>query len=610
MRRKVILIGLMLLAMLVLPVSSKFMRLNSATLDEHSVLNLSGYKAHDPIVIQSNDDFETQGWPGAGSKENPYVISNLSIVSAVTCINVTGVNVSFVIRNCEITNTDSGWAATGIFVSSSGVVRNNTIYAPFGIWIMAPDSTIEGNRLFGCNRAIRLENADRINITDNEVSGGLDGIELWGSSNSSMSRNVFSNVDAGIRTGPTSDNCTIENNAITVKIGGAHTIQLDSSFNLVANNTLRKLGAQHELNAVLNFGHYNEYRNNTVLGDVRIEGKNCRIVDNNITGGYIWFTGEGYEYWNHTMSGNMVNGGPVLFLKGQEDAVLNVVDYTQVVLLDNLNVIIRDSILSTPIMVGYSQNVTISGNTISDTYWGMVFVAVRNFTVSNNTIIGLGAEYGAGMVFKNSNEAIIENNTIADISRGMEISISHHFIIRFNKITACFLGLELGGTAYIDIINNTIVASDDRGIYVWGSLSLPPSTYMIASTESSINILWNDFIGNGISGVDDSISAPNYAYNHWSDYEGEDVDGDGFGETPYYVEGTSGAEDNYPRLFLLSGELPVTTTTTDSTTTDVTTSITTSDELPTPFPTELILGIGGVGVVIIIAAYVLKKRKA
>ncbi|MBS3794064.1 MAG: hypothetical protein KGY80_04160, partial [Candidatus Thorarchaeota archaeon] len=37
----------------------------------------ASYAKHDPIIITSNADFESQEWPGNGTQEDPYLIEGL-----------------------------------------------------------------------------------------------------------------------------------------------------------------------------------------------------------------------------------------------------------------------------------------------------------------------------------------------------------------------------------------------------------------------------------------------------------------------------------------------------------------------------------------------------
>ncbi|OLS29687.1 MAG: hypothetical protein ThorAB25_15120, partial [Candidatus Thorarchaeota archaeon AB_25] len=69
----------------------------------HAIAN---YTTHSPILIESNSDFETQGWPGNGSASNPYVISGLNITSDVDCIQVRYTSVHFTIRDCFLSASD------------------------------------------------------------------------------------------------------------------------------------------------------------------------------------------------------------------------------------------------------------------------------------------------------------------------------------------------------------------------------------------------------------------------------------------------------------------------------------------------------------------------
>jgi len=59
---------------------------------------------HVPILIDGDDDFVSQGWPGAGTSGDPYVISGLNITYAngMILISITDTTADFVIRDCYI----------------------------------------------------------------------------------------------------------------------------------------------------------------------------------------------------------------------------------------------------------------------------------------------------------------------------------------------------------------------------------------------------------------------------------------------------------------------------------------------------------------------------
>ncbi|MFW9975010.1 MAG: NosD domain-containing protein, partial [Candidatus Thorarchaeota archaeon] len=83
------------------------------------------YTPHIPIIINSNEDFISQGWSGNGTESNPYVIEGLSIISSETCISISDTNVHFEIRNCLISasnlSTNNGIAFSNVM---NGVIRD------------------------------------------------------------------------------------------------------------------------------------------------------------------------------------------------------------------------------------------------------------------------------------------------------------------------------------------------------------------------------------------------------------------------------------------------------------------------------------------------------
>ena len=143
---------------------------------------------HGPILIESNQDFEEQGWPGSGTPESPYAISGLRITSgyievvdnveyahsAEAAIIIRNTDVHFVVSNCLI------MGAAGILLEN---VANGTIefctngdpnttgvseYSVFGCNVS--NCTIENNSFGNCmSSVIHLENGSSNTVSGNTI---------------------------------------------------------------------------------------------------------------------------------------------------------------------------------------------------------------------------------------------------------------------------------------------------------------------------------------------------------------------------------------------------------------------------------------------------------
>lgn len=125
------------------------------SLSNHNVV--ANLIEHAIISITSDSDFESQGWPGSGTSEEPYQITDLNVTSDEPCISISNTALYFEIRNCWIKSV-SDRLESGIVLNNvtNGIVRNcTTISKNHGIYLYdSIDCTVslvhsEYNRLDG-----------------------------------------------------------------------------------------------------------------------------------------------------------------------------------------------------------------------------------------------------------------------------------------------------------------------------------------------------------------------------------------------------------------------------------------------------------------------------
>lgn len=222
------------------------------------------------------------------------------------------------------------------------------------------------------------------------------------------------------------------------------------------------------------------------------------------------------------------------------------------------------------VLHGEDKNNTII--TASGMYCVAITILADGVQVNGFTIYAKeSAIYGSGICV-GSNNSIITDNILKNYYHGIYLGIvsSTSNIIRSNIITdSQGHGIFVIGSSNNQILNNTIkncqqgvaISSyDANGIYVPSDGNVISGNIIKNSLYGNIR-LWdsnnnriveNDFVvkfGNNADNARSADSTGNtWEKNYFSDYTGKDNNGDGFGDTPYIIPGSSNDQDPSPAM--------------------------------------------------------------
>ncbi|NQE55111.1 Subtilisin-like serine protease [ANME-1 cluster archaeon GoMg3.2] len=189
-----------------------------------------------------------------------------------------------------------------------------------------------------------------------------------------------------------------------------------------------------------------------------------------------------------------------------------------------------------PVFEVNSDDVTISGFAISGGDVGIKVDSSRSSTITNNSISK--SNYGIQLYFSDS--ILVENNMLFDCSDNIDLKFSNSNWILRNNIANAENGILLQFSDSNKIANNTVQENDvGIAIEIGSKDNIICNNNMLNNTRKQVSIQFS-----GSSNV--------FSGNYWSDYEGNDSDNDGIGDTPYqlmpYLSIKGGVEDKQPYM--------------------------------------------------------------
>ena len=386
-------------------------------------------------------------------------------------------------------------------VVDTGGINNNAIVLSAGGIVLDGFTAINASNDNRAGIYVDLNNNIVINCT---VSNNYFGILLHHSNNNTLTNNTALNNADGVRLYNSSNNTLTGNTASNNAYNG---IILYSSSN---NNNLTTNTANSNNYSGIYLFYFNS--NNTLVGN---------IASNNDRGIYLDSTSN-----NNTLTDNVANSN------------------------NNSGIYLYSS----------SHNNTLMGNNASNNNYGIYLGSSSN----NNTLTGNTASNNYdGIRLESSSNNTLTGNTALNNSHGIFlISLSTNNTLKGNTANSNYNdGIRLGSSSNNTLTGNTAL-NNNNGIYLRSSSTNNNLTGNTASNNGNVGIrlesssnnhIYNNYFDNWFNAEDDGNNIWNITKtagtniiggswlggNYWSDYTGEDTDGDGLGDTlrPYNSSG-------------------------------------------------------------------------
>ena len=252
-----------------------------------------------PIVIEADEDFDNQGWPGTGTEDDPFIIQNQIIDLQGTggyCISIANTRAHFKIYNCSLSGTIGTQAAIYLYNVSNAIIIGNTIVDNYyGIHLSNSSyCIITSNNCTAYSHAFYFRDVSQFNtISHNYITSDSGaGIYFYYAAFNTIYNNTIPAAYYAVYAYYASHTTAILNNCTSIfyfryssyslasqnDITGSLTFYYSES-SIVTNNSAYSIS--------ITYSHFSTISNNTIQLMSISQSTYCRISDNDCLRGFI-----------------------------------------------------------------------------------------------------------------------------------------------------------------------------------------------------------------------------------------------------------------------------------------------------------------------------------